>query len=274
MRHIGLHLRLNDSILDAASQAVRLGTPIFQCFLINQLHRRLIKVDTSTLASLQELRPQLHTIYIHGSYWINLAGLQQRGNRALFREIALAKRLECSHLILHPGSAVGISNHTDRIDALARVLNGITKDEPEMTFILENTCHGNSSVGSNLEDFYHLKQKLERPEQITFCVDTAHAHAYGYDLVDQDKQNGFIELVDQTMGLENVELIHLNDAAHEQGSRIDKHAAIGNGCIGETALKTFALDPRLSSIPLILELPILPDGDEDAMLQKVQGWHK
>ncbi len=274
MRHIGLHLRLNDSIMDAASQAVRLGTPIFQCFLINQLHRRLITVDDPTLCSLQKLRPQLHTIYIHGSYWINLAGLKERANRALLREISLAKRLECSHLILHPGSAVGISNHTDRIDALARVLNGITKDEPEINFILENTAHGNSSVGSNLEDFYHLKQKLERPEQISFCIDTAHAHAYGYDLIDPDKQNGFIELIDKTMGLENVELIHLNDAAHECGSRIDKHAAIGNGYIGEKALKTFALDPRLSSIPLILELPILPDGEEDAMLQKVQCWHQ
>ena len=274
MRPIGLHLRLNNSILDAASEAVRLGTPIFQCFLINQLHRKLIKVSGSTLASLQKLRPQIQTIYIHGSYWINLAGLKANGNRALFKEISLAKRLECSHLILHPGSAVGISNHMDRIDALAQVLNGITKDEPNMTFILENTCHGNTSVGSNLEDFYHLKQKLERPEQITFCVDTAHAHAYGYDLTDPEKQNGFIELIDQTMGLENVELIHLNDADHPRGSRIDKHAAIGNGSIGESALKTFALDPRLSSIPLILELPILPDGQEDAMLQKVQSWHR
>ena len=187
MRHIGLHLRLNDSIMDAATEAVRLGTPIFQCFLINQLHRKLIKVDNSTICSLQELRPKLHTIYIHGSYWINLAGLQERGNRALFKEIALAKRVGCSRLILHPGSAVGISNHAERIDALAKVLNGITKDEPEMTFILENTCHGKSSVGSDLEDFYHLKQKLERPEQITCCVDTAHAHAYGYELIDPDK---------------------------------------------------------------------------------------
>jgi deoxyribonuclease-4 len=259
--------------MDAASEAIRLGIPIFQCFLTNQLHHKLIKVDTRTVTSLQELHPSLRTIYIHGSYWINLAGLQERGNRALFKEISLAKRLGCSHLILHPGSAVGIHNHTDRINALAQILNSITTDEPEMNFILENTCHGNSSVGSNLEDFYHLKQKLERPKQITFCIDTAHAHAYGYDLVDPEKQNGFIELIDQTIGLENVKLIHLNDAAHEQGSRIDKHAAIGNGCIGEDALKTFALDPRLSSIPLILELPILPDGEEDAMLQKVQGWH-
>lgn len=274
MRHIGLHLRLNNSILDAASQAVHLGIPIFQCFLINQAIRRLITVDDSMVCSLQELRPHLHRIYIHGSYWINLARLKEQAKRALVREISLAKRLACSHLILHPGSAVGIHSHPDRIDALARVLNDITTDEPTMNFILENTAHGNSSVGSNLEDFYHLKQKLERPEQISFCIDTAHAHAYGYDLIDPDKQNDFIELIDQTMGLENVELIHLNDAAHECGSRLDKHAAVGNGFIGEKALHTFALDPRLSSIPLILELPILPDGEDGAMLQKIRSWHQ
>ena len=273
MRHIGLHLRLKDSIIDAASQAIRLGTPIFQCFLMNQTVRRLIEVNTQTLTALQELQTKLHKIYIHGSYWLNLAGLKQRGHRALMREIELAKRLGCTHLVLHPGSALGITKAQQRVDALARVLNNVTKNEKYLTLVLENTSHGNTSVGSNLEDFYYLKQKLEFPECITFCIDTAHAHAYGYNLVDKKKRNEFIELIDQTMDINNVELIHLNDAAHKQGSRIDKHAPIGNRYIGEQALKAFALDPRLVSIPLILELPILPEAQEDAMLQKVKNWH-
>ncbi len=273
MRHIGLHLRLKDSIIDAAARAVRLNTPIFQCFLVKQTSGHCIHVSEKTIVDLQKFWEQIHTVYIHGSYWINLAGLKPNGHRALTNEMELAKRLGCTNLILHPGSATKLSNHQQRIDALARIINEITKKEKAITFILENTAHGKASVGSNLEDFYHLKQKLDYPEQISFCIDTAHAHSYGYDLVDTKKRDEFISLVDQTMGIDNVKLIHLNDAAHERGTRIDKHALIGEGHIGQDALKAFISDPRLLQIPLILELPVLPEAEEDGMLQKIRDWH-
>ena len=273
MRQIGLHLRLDDSILDAARYAIRLGMPIFQCFLINQTKKKCIVVDKDVLTDLQNLQSPLPKIYIHGSYWINLAGLCKRGYTELAKEVHIAKQLGCTDIILHPGSVRGITGQKQKVNALARIINDVTKNESGIHLMLENTSHGNRSVGSNLEDFYYLKQKLDHPERISFCIDTAHAHSYGYNLVDEKKRNDFIELIDQTMGIDKVELIHLNDAIYAQGSRIDKHAPIGKGYIGEEALKAFALDPRLVSIPLILELPILPADQEDAMLQKVKRWH-
>lgn len=274
MRYIGLHMRLNDSILNAVSQALSLGTPIFQCFLIDQEVHRLITVDQPTIRTLNELRSQFQKMYIHGSYWINLAGFKKRVYNALMREISLAKQLGCFHLILHPGSASHINNHTERIYTLADVLNRITNDEPAITFILENTAHGSPSVGSNFEDFYQLKQRLEQPNRIRFCIDTAHAHAYGYDLSTPDTQNKFINLIDQTVGIENIELIHLNDSAHPCGSQLDKHAVIGDGLIGDHALQSFALDHRLVTIPLILELPMVSPECENSILQKVRSWHQ
>jgi deoxyribonuclease-4 len=170
------------------------------------------------------------------------------------------------------GSCSNAQNQEARIDSLARTLNTITKHEHDIIFVLENTVHTNKSVGSDLQDFYHLKQKLEFPERIAFCIDTAHAHAYGYNIIDM--QQNFIDLIDQTMGISNLALIHLNDAMHERGSHIDKHAPLGKGCIGENALKSFALHPSLSSVPLILELPILSESQEHAALKKVKYWHQ
>lgn len=270
MRHIGLHLRINNSILDTAHQAIQMETPIFQCF-VTQTEQQYSKIDTQILSAFHELRNKLPHVYIHGSYWINLAETKKGSIRTLRQEIDITKQLECTHIILHPGSCSQAQNVQLKVDPLARTLNAITKNESEIIFVLENTVH-TKSVGSDLQDFYYLKQKLEFPDRIAFCIDTAHAHAYGYDIVTQ--QNNFIELIDQTIGISNLALIHLNDATHERGSHIDKHAPLGEGYIGNAALKTFALHPQLASIPLILELPILPKEQETATLHKVRSWHQ
>jgi deoxyribonuclease-4 len=86
-------------------------------------------------------------------------------------------------------------------------------------------------------------------------------------------QHDFITLIDETIGLDMVELLHLNDAIHACGSRIDKHALLGHGTIGITALQSFALHPRLATIPLILDLPSLPIEQDNAMLSLARSWH-
>ncbi len=273
MRHIGLHIRITDSILEATEYAQQLQMPIFQCFLVNQTDRAPLHINTMIA---QQFRKQAinRRLYVHGSYWINLACLKKNGLIVLKKEIEQTKQLGSQHIILHPGSAIDASCHEDGIEALAQVLNTIMADEKDITFVLENTAHARKSVGSDLADFYELKQKLDYPERLRFCIDTAHAHAYGYDLAQTKKHDEFIDLIDQTIGIHTVELIHLNDAAHCLSSRIDKHAPIGDGTIGIQALKSFVLNPRLYSIPLILELPILPTAQDNAMLQLVRSWHK
>lgn len=274
MRPIGLHLRLNSCILDAATQAVQMETPIFQCFLTNQANKNHIHPTSKALSMLSPLREKIETIYIHGSYWINLANLRKYGLKIFNKEIDLAHQIGSIHFILHPGAAPRLRNHAQRIDALAKTVNTLTHEPNGVTIVLENTAHGNASVGSDLQDFYELRQKLDHPDRIAYCVDTAHAHSYGYNLVDKKTRNDFIELIDQAMGIENVVLIHLNDAVHERGSLIDKHASIGEGLIGTDPLKAFALDARLQSIPIILELPILPHEQELAILQEIRTWHR
>lgn len=275
VRSIGLHLRLQHSLREAAERAIQLELPVFQCFFIQQQTKKLITVD-------HELVKQFHTwradhfqsVFIHGSYYINLASLKYDASPLLIRELALAKRLACTHMILHPGSAAGGVNKYDGVPVLARALNKIMRIEKEITLVLENTAHGNKSIGSDITDFRFILEKLDYPERIKFCIDTAHAYSYGYNIKDPIKCNEFIQLVDDVIGIENIAVIHLNDTKQSCGSCIDQHALIGEGIIGEEALKRFVLDPRLINIPLILELPVLPPLQEDAMLQKVHVWHK
>ncbi len=274
MRDIGIHIRLEQSINEAMEYAIKLQTPILQCFLIDQARKRPIKLDDEMMRLFKQHQNEITTLFVHGSYFINLANLQQSGHKSLRREVRLAKQLGAPYFILHPGSAPAALSQEQRIAQLARILNTLVKEEPDITFVLENTAHGGSSVGSDFRDFKLLKQLLDQPDQIGFCIDTAHAHSYGYDLSHEESRNNLIDLIDETMGLNQVLLMHLNDAWHDRGSRIDKHASIGAGTIGQENLQSFILNPRLSSIPVILELPVLPYEQEVAMLQQVRDWHR
>lgn len=271
MKRVGLHLRLNESIQEVAHKAVRLQLPFFQCFLVRQFTGRLVHCSKEDIAGFLSLRSHFQQLFLHGSYWVNLASAQHNGFPALRRELALARKLEFSHIILHPGAAKGATHYKEGVDILARALNILLKQEPQIKVVLENTAHGNLTVGSDLTDFYELRQKLDEPDRISFCIDTSHAYAYGYDITDPKSQDDFIKLLDDTMGINNIVLIHLNDTHQKLGSCIDKHEMIGNGVIGLDALKRFVTQPKLAHVPVLLELPELSEDEEISQLQLIRS---
>ena len=226
MRKIGLHVRIPHTILEALSYARKLNLPIFQFFLLDQIARRPLKIDQYTAQQFKEHAQAGHIPYVHGSYFINLAHLKPPGYKALKKEIAQAKQIGVRAIILHPGSATGSLTQQEGIAQLATIMNKLIKQEPDITFILENTAHGGKSVGSDILDFKKLKQMIDQPERLSFCIDTAHAHAYGYDLSTPEKQEAFIALLDDAIGIENIaeRLLTLTDrltaALREKGYRV------------------------------------------------------
>jgi deoxyribonuclease IV len=274
-RHIGLHVRITDSLLELAERVVRMQIPIFQIFLMAQNTRRIFTFTDDEIAQFRALREaHFGRLYVHGSYLVNLAGVQYNGIQVLYKEIGLAKRLGFTDIVLHPGSAHGAKDRHVGIDMVAKVLNRMMRNEKDLTFILENTAHANMSIGSDITDFYYIRQQLDAPERVQFCVDTSHAHVYGYDLIDTIKREQFIALLDECMGIQNISLIHLNDTDRECGSRIDKHNPVGKGVMGTEALKSFVMDPRFITVPILMELPIMDEAQEQFYVDMIRNWHK
>lgn len=273
MRKIGLHIRIPHTIADAVAYAQTLGMPIFQMFLIDQIARRPLTIDAQAQELFTQLRNSGIRPYVHGSYFMNLANLTKSAHKTLLREVQQAQQIGAEFFILHPGSATGRLTHKQGIKQLANIMNQLTEHAQPLTFALENTAHGKNAIGSDLEDFKKLKTLLHHPERIAFCIDTAHAHAYGYDVSSSESQEAFISELERTIGIDTIALIHLNDSHYDAGSHIDKHASLGKGTIGRDALREFAMHPKLSSIPLILELPLLSYQQEAAILETVKQWH-
>lgn len=270
---VGAHIRMRSSLHELLDRAESLDLPFFQCFFVPQETGKLIWFSDAEIREFLKIRrARFNNLYCHVSYWVNLSSLGNNGYQQLRREIMLAKRLEFTHFVLHAGTAKGAAHKNEGIDALAISLNNLFKQERDIIVLLENTCHANLAVGSDILDFKYLLEKLDKPERIGFCIDTAHAHSFGYDIVTPMGQQTFINLLDDNIGIDRIHLIHLNDTTEKAGSFIDRHDIIGKGAIGEDALQKIAQHPLLQHIPLLVESPDMSVEDELMILRKVRSW--
>jgi deoxyribonuclease-4 len=72
-----------------------------------------------------------------------------------------------------------------------------------------------------------------------------------------------IDRLDRSVGLDRLRVWHLNDSCRECGSRVDRHAAIGAGCMGLEPFRNLVNDPRFEDLPMILETPKGTEDGED-----------
>jgi deoxyribonuclease IV len=210
-------------------------------------------------------------VFMHCSYWINLSSCDYTSitfsQKLLIKEARIAKRLGIKSLVLHPGYVSqpncfdGDLWKRDGIYSLAFQLNCFLSNERTLNVLIENSAYGGMSIGGDLSDFSKLIKLIKHPERIGFCIDLAHAFAYGYDVRDVD---GFVDFVDDVIGCKRVKLIHFNDTNEKLASKYDSHEVPGRGRIGLKALKRFATHEKFRMIPKLIEPP--SDREAEAAL--------
>ena len=256
-------MRLKTTLQSLVEEAMHFNLKLFQFFLIEESAHNYVVFTAEEKKFFNQHRSQFLDIFIHSSYWINPATPKKSvfyySKKLLKAEIESAKSLNISYLVLHPGSAKGHQSTKKKIDekqdgilTIARMLNSLLKNEHDVKILLENTAHGKKTIGNDLNDFVRIKNELDYPDRVGFCIDFAHAFSYGYNLVPADD---FVTFIDQLLGLENVKLIHFNDTYDKHGSMQDRHAFPGTGSIGKEALNELLHHQKLISIPAVIEAP-------------------
>ncbi|HVS85141.1 MAG TPA: TIM barrel protein, partial [Gaiellaceae bacterium] len=83
-----------------------------------------------------------------------------------------------------------------------------------------------------------------------------------------------LDEVDDTIGLDRLRALHVNDSAAPLGSNRDRHANILEGLLGEK-LGVFLGNPRLQGLPAILETAG-PEGagPDAAEMQRTKELHR
>lgn len=258
MLHIGCHLSSSRGFLAMGRQALELGADTFQFFTRNPRGSRAKELDPADAAALMALLSEhrFAPIIAHAPYTLNLCGAEEK-NRTFARETMADDLRRMEHLPgqlynFHPGSHVGQGMETG-ISHIAAGLNAILSPEQSTTVLLETMAGKGSEVGGRFQELREILDRVELSEKMGICLDTCHVSDAGYDLVyDLD---GVLTEFDRVIGLNRLKAVHLNDSLNPCGAHKDRHARIGEGCIGLEALTRVVNHPALKNLPFCLETP-------------------
>jgi len=258
---LGLHLSIAGTIDRAVDRAVERGCDTLQMFSRNPRGWRSEKLDSEEVENFRKKLKQsgIWPVVIHTPYLLNLASpkedVYRKSVAGLGGELRRAGELGVPYVVTHLGSHLGHGKTEGFRRIIASVNSSFSEVDNEVVLLLENTAGTKNSTGSSFEDIEYIASRIKDRERIGVCFDTAHAFAAGYDLVSQGAVEHTLQRFDETIGLKELKLVHLNDSKEGLGSKIDRHEHIGMGKIGEQGFRNILRSP-LGRLPLILETPI------------------
>ena len=129
--------------------------------------------------------------------------------------------------------------------------------------LIETTAGQGTTLGRRFEEIGRILALVKKPKRLGVCLDTCHVFAAGYALAPAEEYEKTMTAFDRTVGLEKIRVFHVNDSQKPLGSRVDRHAHIGRGCLGLGPFSLLVNDPRFRDRPMILETPKEEDDNDD-----------
>jgi deoxyribonuclease-4 len=258
---LGGHVSITGGVFNAPERARAIGCDCMQIFSKNQMQWRakpLSEDDASEFRRKVEQHNILETV-IHDSYLINLASpdaeLLAKSREAFRDELERADALGVRFVVFHPGAHMG-SGEQAGLKRIAESVSWALKGAGGGAMaVLEITAGQGTVLGSSFEQLAKVIDMTEEPGRAGICFDTCHAYAAGYDLRTRAGFEHTMRSLEDSVGLDRLKVLHLNDSKGKQGSHLDRHESIGKGFIGREGFANVMNDPRLEGIPLLLETP-------------------
>ena len=259
---LGAHMSIAGGVDQAPLRGREAECDTIQVFTkSNRQWRARPLLDAEVSAFRRNLRATgIRPVIAHASYLLNLAApiaaTWKQSVTAILEELRRAEQLGIPYLVTHPGSHAG-AGEQDGIARVAEALNLVHATLPELRVrvLLEHTAGQGSGLGYRFEQLAAMLAQIESPQRVGICLDTCHLFAAGYDIRTAAGYRQTLRAVQSCVGLRRVCAIHMNDSRQDLGSRIDRHEHIGKGRLGLAAFGWFVNDPRLRSIPMIVETP-------------------
>lgn len=276
MFYIGCHLSASDGFLAMGKTALSIGANTFQFFTRNPRGSKAKAIAPADVAAFLELAAEngFGTLVAHAPYTINPCSKDEHTRE--FARMTLADDLRRMEHIpgnvynFHPGSHTGQGMETG-IGQIAETLNAILTPDIRTTVLLETMSGKGSEVGSRFEELREIIDRVELSDKLGVCLDTCHVSDAGYDIADDP--DGVLAEFDRVIGLDRLRAVHVNDSLNPVGSHKDRHARIGEGCLGAEALGRVVRHPALQGLPFVLETPNELPGyaREIALLKELHG---
>ena len=275
---IGAHVSISGSLDLAVDNAVERECNAFQIFTRNPRSWFAKDLDPDQVKKfkekLQKSRIDRMATCAHMPYLPNLSSPDEDGYqksiKSMTQEIERCHELGIPYLVTHLGSHKG-SGEENGIRRLVGALNKVAETNADVIILLENTAGQKNSVGSDFTQLEEIFSKCKPSKKFGICLDTCHAFVAGYDLRTKEDVTKAIKKFDDSIGLENLKILHLNDSKGELNSNRDRHDHIGLGEIGKEGLGEIVKIMNKNNIPIVLETPIDDIRDDFENISKAKS---
>ena len=266
---IGCHVSISGSIDKAVDNAVERECSAFQIFTRNprgwhakELSEEDIKnfKDKLKASKIDKFATCAHMPYLPNLSSPKPDGLE-KSVKSLVEEVERCGKLGIPYLVTHLGSHLG-TGEEEGIKRLVKALTTAGQVKNDVMILLENTAGQKNSVGSDFKQLGEIFKQLKPAKKFGVCLDTCHAFVSGYDLRTEKGVKDTFKEFEKHVGMENLKILHLNDAKGEIGCNLDRHYHIGLGNIGEEGMTAVIKLISKKKIPIVLETPIDDTRDD------------
>lgn len=192
----------------------------------------------------------------HCSYLLNTASSDEKQRsksvNALIEELKRCSDLKLLGAVIHAGSN---KDAEERVNNIVKSFNEVIERTKKLDakIIIENTAGEGNKAGASFEEISEIIKGVKSKDRVGVCVDTCHAFAAGYDLVN-DYEKVWKEFK-KYIGFNKLVCLHLNDSKSSLDSHKDRHAIMGKGLINKKGFSKLVNDERFKNIPGYLEQP-------------------
>jgi len=276
---VGCHVSASGSIDKSVDNAVERNCSAFQIFTRSprSWHAKDLtkEVIDAFKSKLKDSKIDRFATCAHMPYLPNLATPKddafEKSVNTLINEVERCAQLGIPYLVTHLGSHLGTGEEAG-IKKLVEALTKAGQTKNDVMILLENTAGQKNSVGSDFKQLGEIFKQLKPGKKFGVCLDTCHAFVAGYDLRTANKVKETFKEFDKHVGIENLKILHLNDARGEIGCNLDRHYHLGLGGIGEEGITSVVKFANKKKIPIILETPIDDDRDDFENVKIAKGY--
>lgn len=257
---IGAHVSVSGGVDKAIGRGLEIGCTAIQIFTRNASRWQSKPLEEQVIENFRSALSHSSIGYVssHDSYLINLATpdeqLRAKSIDAFVDEMVRCSQLGVVDLVMHPGAHMkqGVEPGVRRV---AESFRSIFQQAPQgVRVLLETTAGQGTTLGARFEELAQIMD-LVPEHNFGICFDTCHVHVAGYDLSTDDAYQATMTEFERIVGCDNIALFHANDSKKELGSRVDRHAHLGEGYIGREGFKALMQDRRFTDVAKIIELP-------------------
>ena len=266
---IGAHVRAGKGLVPALGHGAEIGADVVQIFTQSPRMWKPSQYGPEVLAGYRRAQaehPSVTSTFCHATYLINLATpdpeLAAKSRACLTANLATAEGMGADGLVLHIGSHRGSGFEValgSVVQGLIEALDSVEPSSDPCPILLENAAGAGDTVGRSFEELAQVIDGAGGDDRLGVCLDTQHLWASGVPFATVEEADDLMTLVGDTVGLERLRCLHLNDSKVAFGANKDRHENIGEGSIGAHGLAALLGHPDLQNLPAVLEVP--GDGD-------------